>query len=139
MKKTSRTYSLTAPVLTIRMLDDSRYTARNCMMLGAVAAVFAAVSTAGAVTAIMQNGAPLQIFYLPMLGRAGPVVRMCDAANATYVYVNDMSSVATRYGAHGNTFTGPVINDGGFVISQSIAAAMHVGEKLGCPLSRSNH
>lgn len=88
----------------------------------------------------------LQLYYWPFLGRAGALVRMLDAAGTPYEWVSTdqmphfmgvLSSRARSFSpvtgtcTDCDTFAPPVIVDGATTISQSVAAAMYVGEKVG--------
>jgi glutathione S-transferase len=83
---------------------------------------------------------PLRIYYWPMLGRAGAMVRMCEHAGAPYKFISDFAELQKVCAAFGDAttteepmaaFAPPVLRDGGLRISQSGACVMYVGEKLG--------
>lgn len=69
-----------------------------------------------------------------MLGRANSIIRMLQHAQIDYVHKSEMSdfaSICSAFGASSNTFAPPVVQDGDFVISQTLGAAMYVGNKAG--------
>ena len=76
----------------------------------------------------------MKIYYWPMFGRAGALVRMCEEKGQPYEVISDFAQLASKcnaFGADSSTFAPPIVQDGDTLISQSTACAMYVGEKLG--------
>jgi len=76
----------------------------------------------------------LKVYYWPMLARGAPLVRMLDHTATAYEYFSDkdsMAALASTWGATGDTFAPPIVVDGDFVVSQSIASCLYLGKKLG--------
>lgn len=115
----------------------------GAMLLGALGAV-ALVVTSGSVHSMLLTSEsapsrvtdvePLTVYYWPMWGRAGHVFWMLDEAEYPYVHVSDkehIAEVASAFGAMNDTFAPPIVKDGDFLLSQSVALAIYLGEKLG--------
>ena len=69
-----------------------------------------------------------------MLARSGALVRMLEHTSTPYEYIDDSSrfgEVAGRWGSSTGCFAPPVVVDGEFVVSQSTACCMYVGDKVG--------
>jgi len=69
-----------------------------------------------------------------MLGRSSAAQRMLTQAGVSYEVKSDFGEIAQKsavFGAQGTNFAPPIVADGDQVISQSIAVAMHVGQKCG--------
>lgn len=67
-----------------------------------------------------------------MLGRAGSLVRMLEHAGIPFEYKSsfpDLASKCSSFGAIGDTFAPPLVEDGDFIISQSTACALYIGRK----------
>jgi glutathione S-transferase len=74
----------------------------------------------------------LTVYYWPMAGRAGAVLRMLEHAGISYVHKSefpDLASVCSAFGAGADTFAPPVVVDGDLTISQSTACAVYIGQK----------
>jgi glutathione S-transferase len=82
---------------------------------------------------------PLVIYYWPELARAAALFRMCDHAGQPYVHNSTpeaLASVVNSNQVHGPNgtsamFAPPVVQDGDFFVSQSVAATLYLGQKLG--------
>ena len=78
---------------------------------------------------------PVSVYYWPMFGRAGSVVRMLEHAGVPYTFKSEFPEIAACGSAFGSTkqdtFAPPIVQDGEFFISQSTACALYVGEKCG--------
>jgi len=94
---------------------------------------------ASAVVPGAPYGTPLVIYYWPVLARAAALFRMADAASYPYIHVSNRSELAAMvssnrvHGSGGSSdmFAPPVVKDGDFIVSQSVAATVHLGQKLG--------
>jgi len=79
--------------------------------------------------------APIKIYYWPFLVRGGSLVRMLEHTGTPYEYISDkaeMAKVCSAFGATtGTTFAPPVVVDGEYMISQSVASCLYLGKKLG--------
>ena len=75
------------------------------------------------------------VYYWPMFGRAGSIIRMLEHGGAAYTVKSEFPDIASVGSAFGctkhDTFAPPIVVDGDFVISQSTACALYVGEKCG--------
>jgi putative NADH-flavin reductase len=81
-----------------------------------------------------EAASPMKIFYWPMFGRAGAILRMCEHAGAEYEVISefgDLQKVCGAFGGDSEVFAPPAVQDGDIIISQSGACAMYVGDKLG--------
>jgi len=79
-------------------------------------------------------GDMIKVYYWPFLVRGGALVRMLEHMATPYEYISDkaeMAKVSSTWGAKGTTFAPPVIVDGEYIISQSIATCLYLGNKLG--------
>jgi len=88
----------------------------------------------GSATAAQPFTKNLTVYYWPMMGRAGPVIRMLDYAGVPYTHKSEFGEIASVCGAFGaqtTVFAPPVVVDGDYKISQSTATAMYVGKKAG--------
>ena len=89
---------------------------------------------------------PLKLYYWPFFGRAGAIIRMLDFSNTKFEWVSVnkkeefMALLSARARSYSpvngtcnscDTFAPPVVVDGEVVLSQSIAVAMYVGDKVG--------
>lgn len=78
--------------------------------------------------------ASITVYYHPLFGRAGALVRMLEHAKVPYTFKSnfpELASVASSFGGLGDTFAPPVVVDGDNVISQSTATAFYIGQKTG--------
>ena len=106
-------------------------------------------------TIYIRTEAPLRIFYWPQVGlhatggRAAAMLLMCEYASTRdaaqrceHVYsANHIKAISHADGGYSgeegwgkgtrDVSAPPIVEDSGFWISQSAAATMHVGEKLG--------
>ena len=77
----------------------------------------------------------VQVYYWPMLGRSGAVVRMLEHSGTPYEHISEFSEIAKRGSAFGgdaaDTFAPPIVVDGDFQISQSTAVTLYIGNKVG--------
>jgi hypothetical protein len=76
----------------------------------------------------------VKIYYWPMLGRGGSLVRMCEEAGVPYEHINDFPSIAGKgsaFGATGSNFAPPIAEINGKLVSQSAAACLFVGKRCG--------
>lgn len=83
----------------------------------------------------------IKIYYWPKLIRGAPLVRMLEHTGTDYEYISDKAEMAkvcstwtkavTGEEPTGDTFAPPVVVDGDFMVSQSIASALYLGNKLG--------
>jgi len=115
----------------------------GAMLLGALGAVALVVTSGSVHTMLLTSESapsrvtdvePLTVYYWPMWGRAGHVFWMLDEAEYPYVHVSDkehIAEVASAFGAMNDTFAPPIVKDGDFLLSQSVALAIYLGEKLG--------
>ena len=75
------------------------------------------------------------VYYWPMFGRAGAAIRMLEHAGVAYTVKSefpDIAGVASAFGCDKHdTFAPPIVLDGDFMISQSTACSLYVGEKCG--------
>merc|ERR1712100_277510 len=74
------------------------------------------------------------IYYWPMHGRASACFRICDYAGIEYTHKSEfpeIASVGGAFGAESTTFAPPIVVDGDYTVSQSTAAAMYCGNKVG--------
>ena len=75
-----------------------------------------------------------KIYYWPLIGRSGSLIRMLDYMGEKYEFFSEfgeIAAIATAFGADSDTFAPPFLVDGDFTISQSNAATMYLGDKLG--------
>jgi len=75
----------------------------------------------------------MKVYYWPFLARSAGIVRILEHTGTPYEYISDkvqLDKVCSAWGAEGNTFAPPVVVDGDYVVSQSIAATLYVGKKL---------
>ena len=59
---------------------------------------------------------------------------MLESTGTEYEYISDSSrfgEVMSKWGAKGNCFAPPVVVDGDTIVSQSTAASLYLGNKLG--------
>jgi len=87
------------------------------------------------------DAAPIKILYWPRLIRGAPLVRMLEHTGTEYEYISDKAEMAkycstwtkaiTGEEPVGDNFAPPVVIDGDIMVSQSIAAALYLGNKLG--------
>jgi glutathione S-transferase len=85
-------------------------------------------------TGVQPFSKDLTVYYWPMMGRAGAVMRMLDYAGVPYKHKSEFGEIASVCGAFGaqtTVFAPPVVVDGDYKISQSTAIAMYVGKKCG--------
>jgi glutathione S-transferase len=76
----------------------------------------------------------LKVHYWPMLGRAGAAIRMLEHTNTDYEHVSDFPSISklgSAWSGESDTFAPPIVIDGDFQISQSVAVTLYVGNKVG--------
>jgi len=76
----------------------------------------------------------LKVYYWPMLARGAPLVRMLEHTATPYEYISDfaeLSKLGSFKTGSGDVFAPPFIVDGDFVISQSTACTLYLGDKLG--------
>ena len=77
----------------------------------------------------------IKLYYWPMLARGAPHLRMLEHCKAEYEYFSspqEFASVTTRFGSkNSNCFAPPVVVDGDYVVSQSTASCLYLGNKLG--------
>ena len=77
---------------------------------------------------------PLVVYYWPMAGRAGAVLRMLEHAKVPHEHRSDFPAIAAQSSAWaggGDTFAPPIVVDGDVTVSQSVAACAYVGKKCG--------
>ena len=75
-----------------------------------------------------------KLYYWPLIGRAGSMIRMMDYKGVKYDYSSEFGDIAAKgsaFGADSDTFAPPFLVDGDVVLSQSNAIAMYLGDKLG--------
>ena len=90
-------------------------------------------------SSVAPSAEPLVIYYWPELARAAALFRMCDAAGQPYVHNSSQAALASVvnsnkvHGPNGTAamFAPPVLQDGNFFVSQSVAATLYLGQKLG--------
>ena len=66
----------------------------------------------------------LKVYYWPMFGRAGAVLRMLEHTGTKYEHISafpDVAGVSTAFGGGSDTFAPPIVVDGDYKISQSTA------------------
>ena len=76
----------------------------------------------------------IQVYYWPMLARGASLVRMLEHTGTPYDYISDSSrfgEAMSKWGAPTDCFAPPVVVDGDFVVSQSTASCLYLGNKLG--------
>jgi hypothetical protein len=76
----------------------------------------------------------IKVFYWPIQARGASLFRMLEHTGTPYEYISDkgeMAKVCSSFGAQGTTFAPPVLVDGEYVISQSVASCLYLGNKLG--------
>jgi len=76
--------------------------------------------------------ATLKVYYWPMLARGAPLVRMLEHTGTPYEYISEapkMGEVGSFRAGAGDVFAPPIVVDGDFVLSQSVATAMYIGKK----------
>ena len=76
----------------------------------------------------------MKIYYWPMYGRGGSLVRMCEEAGVPYEHISDFPSIASKgsaFGATGANFAPPMAEINGKLVSQSTAACLFVGKRCG--------
>jgi len=76
----------------------------------------------------------LKIYYWPMLARGASLVRMLEHTGTPYEYVSDrasISAVASCMGAAADVFAPPIVVDGDYTLSQSVACCIYIGNKVG--------
>jgi len=77
----------------------------------------------------------IEIYYWPFLVRGASLVRMLEHTKTPYKYISDkaqMATVCSAFGAtSGDTFAPPVVKDGDYLVSQSVASCLYLGKKLG--------
>jgi hypothetical protein len=82
----------------------------------------------------MAAQSPITVYYWPMFGRAGSVIRMLEHGKHPYTVASsfdEISAVCSAFGCDANdVFAPPVVRDGDLLISQSTACCLHVGQKL---------
>ena len=79
-------------------------------------------------------GGDLTVYYWPMFGRAGAILRMLEHTSTSYTLKSefgDIASMGSAFGAHGDTFAPPIVKDGAYIISQSTACLFYIGKKCG--------
>lgn len=126
----------------------------NPQIVGVATVLALGSLTAAATTSIaVMDKRTLTLYYWPFMGRAGAVVRMLDATKTPYKWISVdrnhptspesvemlsmLSARARPYHAvtgtctDCDTFAPPVVVDGDAVVSQSVAVAMHVGDRVG--------
>ena len=77
---------------------------------------------------------PIKVYYWPMMGRAGACIRMLEHTNTPYEHVSDFPSISqlgSAWNGTGDTFAPPMIVDNEFRVSQSTAATLYIGNKVG--------
>ena len=77
---------------------------------------------------------PIKVHYWPMMGRAGACIRMLEHTNTPYEHISDFPSISklgSAWSGSGDTFAPPIIVDNEFTISQSTAATLYIGNKVG--------
>lgn len=75
-----------------------------------------------------------KIYYWPLIGRSGCLIRMLDYMGEKYEFFSEfgeIAAIATVFGADSDIFAPPYLVDGDVTISQSNAATMYLGDKLG--------
>jgi len=76
----------------------------------------------------------IKVYYWPFLVRGASLVRMLEHTGTPYEYISDkaeMSKLCSTWGATGTTFAPPVVVDGDYIIAQSAASCLYLGNKLG--------
>jgi len=83
--------------------------------------------------AIGSGGGKIIVYYWPMLGRAGPVIRMLEHTQTPYEHRGppDLMAMCSAMAGTGDTFAPPVVVDGDYAISQSVACALYIGKRVG--------
>lgn len=74
------------------------------------------------------------LYYWPAFARAGALIRMLEEKGVPYEHKSskeEMAAKATAFGASGVNIAPPIIEDGGTIISQSVACTMYLGKRLG--------
>ena len=122
-----------------------------CMNVGSLLAMVAiiCVGVTSPIFSLSQGepGALLKVYYWPFYGRAGSIIQMLDYSRTPFEWVSVesnkaeflavLSARARTYATvtgtckSCDTFAPPVVVDGTFAISQSTAAAMYIGDKVG--------
>ena len=77
----------------------------------------------------------VDVYYWPMMGRAGAVMHMLNYAKIPYTHKSDfgdIASIGSAFGSSaGDTFAPPIVVDGDVTVSQSIACCVYIGKKCG--------
>jgi len=75
-----------------------------------------------------------KVYYWPFMIRGASLVRMLEHTNTPYEYISEkpkMAIVSSAWGAQVDTIAPPVLVDGDFAVSQSVASCLYLGNKLG--------
>jgi len=76
----------------------------------------------------------IKVYYWNMLARGAAPLRILEHTETPYEYISEMpkfGAVMSKFGANTDCFAPPVVEDGDYIISQSTAATMYLGKKLG--------
>jgi len=77
----------------------------------------------------------ITLYYWPILGRAGSLIRMMEEKGVPFEHISDKDKMATKstaFGAaEGINIAPPIIDDGTKCISQSTVCCFYLGKKLG--------
>ena len=102
--------------------------------------VAAGIAAAGVLVLLRRKkakpiAADLTVYYWPMKGRAGSVIRILRAAGVPFTHKSEFSEIAGVGGAFGakdtTCFAPPIVVNGDVMVSQSTAACMYVGRLCG--------
>ena len=75
----------------------------------------------------------IKVYYWPFLARGAALIRMLEHTGTPYEYISDRSVFTehmSAFGAEAGQFAPPVVTDGDYAVSQSVACALYLGKKL---------
>ena len=99
---------------------------------GSTPAAPAAAPTEAPTEAPDQSATKIAVYYWPMLGRAGSLVRMLNEAKVPYVFKGPTDeAICAAFGAETGNFAPPIVTDGEFSLSQTTALNLYIGTKCG--------
>ena len=76
--------------------------------------------------------ASIEVHYWPMFGRAGSLIRMLEHTGTPYKHVGPpFDALGSAWEGTADVFAVPIVKDGDYIISQSVAAALYVGKRTG--------
>ena len=79
------------------------------------------------------SGATLKVYYWPFMIRSAPLVRMLEHTSTPYEHIGppDLMALGSAWGGTGCNFAPPIVVDGDYKVSQSVACSLYVGKRTG--------